>query len=155
MTRQQSPPCNCGQAEAEEQSYTIPRHSFGERGRFLPAGTEIARIQTVHRDGFELTLSPSDAGLVEAGQTGALILRGQLDQVYAIRVLSSQSPDPQSDQANGLPSLVATALVEVESETDMGPGQSRLRRSIPAVGCGSWFGPGTLWNLSGWRHRHS
>lgn len=98
--------------------------SAGERGRFLPAGTEIARIQVGHRYSFELTLSPSDAAYVALGQTGELSLRGQLDRAYTIRMLTPPSPDARADQNGGPPVLVATALIVSNGEEDFVPGLS-------------------------------
>jgi hypothetical protein len=98
--------------------------SGGERGRFLAAGTEIARIQTSHRYTFELTLSPADAGFVAVGQTGELSLRGQLDRAYPIRILTPPAPDTRGEDPEAAPVLIATAMIETEGEVQIVPGLS-------------------------------
>lgn len=100
----------------------------GERGRFLPAGTEIARIQTGQTYSFELTLSPSDASFVETGQTGELSLRGQLDRAYSITMLTPPAPDASAEGPAGQPVLVASALIETEGEGELVPGLSGFAR---------------------------
>jgi hypothetical protein len=102
--------------------------SGGDRGRYLPAGTEIARVQTGQHFLFEMNLSPSDAGLVSVGQSGQLSLRGQLDQAHSIRILTPPAPDPDAPADTDPAGLVVTALIEAEHEADIVPGLSGIAR---------------------------
>lgn len=113
---------------AETGGRVVAAMSGGERGRYLPAGTEIARIQTGHRYLFEMNVSPSDAALISVGQSGQLSLRGQLDQAHAISVLTPPAPDPNARADTGEAGLVVSAIIEAEHDADIVPGLSGFAR---------------------------
>ena len=98
--------------------------SAGEAGRHLPPGTEIARIQTSTAYRFEFNVSPSDASLIQVGQTGQLSLRGQLGDVYAISVLTAATPVDAGAEPGAPPLLQASAVIEAEVTRDILPGLS-------------------------------
>jgi len=113
---------------AEEPGRVVAALSGGEAGRYLAAGTEIARLQTGGGYRFEFTLSPSDAGLLQVGQTGRLTLRGQLGEVYPIRVLTAPTPVDAGGETGAPPVLTASAIIEAESAPQILPGLSGYAR---------------------------
>lgn len=73
----------------------------GERGQFLPAGTSIARIQPDRAYDVVLDLPPTDAPLIQAGQTGSIRFRGVSGDVFASEIIGvpEQVIDPQTNAA--------------------------------------------------------
>lgn len=113
---------------AEQGGRVVSALTDGERGRYLPSGTEIARIQTGHGYVFELRLNPSDAGLLSVGQSGQLALRGQLEQAFAVTVQTPPAPDERLAEDGSPPVLVATAVIESNGRTEIVPGLSGFAR---------------------------
>jgi hypothetical protein len=109
---------------AETPGRIISALSGGEAGRHLPPGTEIARIQTGETYRFEFTISPSDARLIEVGQTGRLSLRGQLGEVYPIRIITAPTPVDAGGETGTPPILTASAVIEADVTRDILPGLS-------------------------------
>lgn len=109
---------------ASETGRVVAALSSGERGRYLPAGTEIARLQTGNTYIVELMLSGSDASLIEVGQTGELSLRGQFGRAFPVRLMTPPTPSQAGTEPTGPPVLVATALIDADGATEIVPGLS-------------------------------
>ena len=70
----------------------------GDRGQFLPAGTEIARLQPAQAYDILVDLAPGDTPLVEPGQTARVRFRGISDGLFEAEVVGrpQQVQDPET-----------------------------------------------------------
>ncbi|QEE37548.1 efflux RND transporter periplasmic adaptor subunit (plasmid) [Octadecabacter sp. SW4] len=92
------------QSQQQQLTVTAPSESRvvtalpqGERGNFLPTGSPVVALQPMSGFDVLIDVAPSDAALIEVGQTGHVFFRGLSDETFPLEVVSAPTQTTNPD----------------------------------------------------------